>query len=74
MAVTAEEKLKVATNSYELLTKKYGIPEEDIIFDALVFPCGTGDENYFGSGKETIEGVRLIKEKYPKNTPNTRGF
>ncbi len=66
MAVTAEDKLKVATNSYELLTKKYGIPEEDIIFDALVFPCGTGDENYFGSGKETIEGVRLIKEKYPK--------
>ena len=63
MAVTAEDKLKVAINSYELLTKKYGIPEEDIIYDPLVFPCGTGDENYFGSGKETIEGVRLIKEK-----------
>lgn len=66
MAVTAEDKLKVAVNSYELLTKKYGIAEEDIMFDPLVFPCGTGDENYFGSGKETIEGVRLIKEKYPK--------
>ncbi|RAP31594.1 methionine synthase [Candidatus Marinamargulisbacteria bacterium SCGC AG-343-D04] len=73
MAVTAKDKLKVATNAYELLTKKYGIPEEDIIWDPLVFPCGTGDENYFGSGKETIEGVRLIKEKYPK-TRSTLGI
>ncbi|MBT5953262.1 methionine synthase [bacterium] len=73
MAVTAEEKLQYATDSYELLTKKYGILEEDIIFDPLVFPCGTGDENYFGSGKETIEGVRLIKEKYPK-TKSTLGI
>ena len=66
MAVTAKDKLKVAINSFNLLTKKYGIQEEDIMFDPLVFPCGTGDENYFGSGQETIEGVRLIKEKYPK--------
>jgi 5-methyltetrahydrofolate--homocysteine methyltransferase len=66
MAVTATEKLNVAIESYELITKKYGIDETDIIFDPLVFPCGTGDKNYFGSGKETIEGVRLIKEKYPK--------
>jgi 5-methyltetrahydrofolate--homocysteine methyltransferase len=66
MAVTAEEKLTVAINSHKLLTQKYGIPEEDIIFDPLVFPCGTGDKNYFGSGKETIEGVRLIKEHFPR--------
>ena len=73
MAVTAQEKLSVAIESYELITKKYGIDETDIIFDPLVFPCGTGDENYFGSGKETIEGVRLIKEKYPK-TRTTLGI
>eukprot|EP01047_Picozoa_sp_COSAG01_P090394 COSAG01_NODE_22252_length_864_cov_1.304575_2_plen_54_part_01 len=54
MAVTAADKLKVATNAYNLLTQKYGIPETDIIFDPLVFPCGTGDKNYFGSGYETI--------------------
>ena len=66
MAVTAKEKLDVAIHSYDLLTQKYGIEEQDIMFDPLVFPCGTGDENYFGSGKETIDGVRLIKEKYPR--------
>ncbi len=66
MAVTAEEKLAVAKKSHKIITEDYGIPEEDIIFDPLVFPCGTGDEKYFGSGKETIEGVRLIKEAFPK--------
>ncbi len=66
MAVSRERKLEVAARSYELLTQKYGIQEEDIIWDPLVFPCGTGDENYITSAKETVEGIRLIKEKYPK--------
>ena len=65
MALTADDKLAVAVRSYELLTEKYGINECDIIFDPLVFPCGTGEEHYFGSGKETIEAVELIKKKYP---------
>ena len=65
MALTAKDKLAVAMRSYDLLTSKYGLNESDIIFDPLVFPCGTGEENYFGSGKETIEAVYLIKEKYP---------
>lgn len=66
MAVSRERKLEVATRSYDLLTEKYGIPEEDIYWDPLVFPCATGDENYVGSAVETIEGIRMIKEKYPK--------
>ena len=54
----------MALRSAKLLTEKYGIPIEDIIFDPLVFPVGTGDKNYIGSGAETIEGVRLIKEAF----------
>ena len=64
-AITRERKLEIALRSRQLLTEKYGIPEEDIIFDPLVFPAGTGDENYVGSAAETIEGVRLIKEALP---------
>jgi 5-methyltetrahydrofolate--homocysteine methyltransferase len=64
-AITRERKLEVAQRSYDLLTTKYGVPPEDIIFDPLVFPVGTGDENYTGSGVETIEGVRLIKQAMP---------
>jgi 5-methyltetrahydrofolate--homocysteine methyltransferase len=64
-AITKERKLEVALRSAKILTEKYGVPLEDIIFDPLVFPVGTGDKNYIGSGAETIEGVRLIKEALP---------
>ena len=66
MAVTRERKLEVAERSYRLLTEKYGVAGEDIIFDALVFPVGTGDANYVGAGAQTIDGVRLIKEALPR--------
>jgi 5-methyltetrahydrofolate--homocysteine methyltransferase len=64
-AFTRERKLAIAKRSYELLTKKYGIASEDIVFDPLVFPCATGDENYIGGAVETMEGIRLIKEALP---------
>ena len=64
-AFTRERKLAIAQRSYQLLTEKYGIPPEDIVFDPLVFPCATGDANYIGGAVETIEGIRLIKENIP---------
>ncbi|MBU9674057.1 methionine synthase [Planococcus sp. CP5-4] len=66
MAVTRERKLEIAERSYKLLTEKWGLAPEDIIFDPLVFPVGTGDEQYIGSAVETVEGIRLIKEKLPR--------
>jgi len=65
MGVTRQRKLEIADREYELLTKKYGIKPEDIYWDPLVFPCATGDAQYVGSAIETIEGIRLIKQKYP---------
>ena len=64
-AFTRERKLAVAQRSVELLTGKYGIAPEDIIIDTLVFPCATGDENYIGGAVETIEAIRIIKERIP---------
>ncbi|MBN8231356.1 dihydropteroate synthase, partial [Corallococcus macrosporus] len=66
MAVTRDRKLAVAERSYELLTQKYGMRPEDLYFDPLVFPCASGDAQYTGSGVETIEGVRLIKQRFPQ--------
>ncbi|MBE9915743.1 methionine synthase [Paenibacillus donghaensis] len=65
-AIRREDKLKVAERSYDLLVNKYKLAPEDIIFDTLVFPVGTGDEQYIGSAKETIEGIRLIKGAMPE--------
>jgi 5-methyltetrahydrofolate--homocysteine methyltransferase len=64
-AFTRERKLAVAQRSVDLLTTKYGIPAEDIVIDPLVFPCATGDENYIGGAVETIEAIRLIRDKIP---------
>ena len=64
-AFTRERKLAVAQRSYKLLTEKYGLGPEDVIFDPLVFPCATGDENYIGAAVETVEGIRLIKQALP---------
>src|SRR5438309_1211548 len=64
-AFTRKRKLEIAQRSYKLLTEKYGLGPEDIIFDSLVFPCATGDENYIGGAVETVEGIRLIKQALP---------
>src|SRR5258707_4193201 len=64
-AFTRERKLAIAQRSYELLTRKYDIAPEDIVFDPLVFPCATGDENYIGGAVETVEGIRAIKKALP---------
>jgi 5-methyltetrahydrofolate--homocysteine methyltransferase len=65
-AITRERKLRIAERSCKLLTEKYGVEPEDIIFDPLVFPVGTGDLNYIGSAVETIEGIRIIKAALPR--------
>ena len=64
-AFTRERKREIAKRSYKMLTEKYGMAPEDIVFDPLVFPCATGDENYIGGAVETMEGIRLIKQALP---------
>ncbi|MBE4909317.1 methionine synthase [Bacillus luteolus] len=65
MAITAEKKLEIAKRSYDLLVEKHGLNPKDIIFDPLVFPVGTGDEQYIGSANETVRGIELIKKELP---------
>ena len=64
-AITRERKLAIALRAHKYCTER-GIPEEDLIFDALTFPCGTGDENYLRSAGETVGAIRLIKQQLPR--------
>ncbi len=64
MAVSRERKMAVAERSYGILVES-GIRPEDIWWDPLVFPCGTGDENYLGAGLETLESITLLKSRFP---------
>jgi 5-methyltetrahydrofolate--homocysteine methyltransferase len=65
MAVSVERKLEVARRSYRILTEEMEVPPEDVWWDPLTFPCGTGDENYLGSAAATVEGVRRLKAEFP---------
>ncbi len=65
-AITRERKLAIVERAHRLLTGQWQLAEEDLVFDPLVFPCGTGDASYIGSAVETIESLRLIKSKLPR--------
>ncbi len=66
MAKTRENKLAIATRIHDLAIQKYGMREEDLIFDTLTFTLGSGDEEFRKAGIETIEAIRLIKKAFPK--------
>ena len=55
MAVSVERKVEVAERSFRILVEDFGMRPEDLWWDPLVFPCGTGDETYLGSARATIE-------------------
>jgi len=65
MAIDVSRKLAIAERAYHYLTAEWGLEAEDIIFDPLVFPLGTGEEKYKKSAIETFTAIRSIKEKLP---------
>ncbi len=65
MAKTAERKLEIAERIHGIVCGEYGIPEGALIFDDLTFTLATGDPEFDRSAIETIEGIKLIKERFP---------
>ncbi len=65
-ARTAEWKVRIAERLIEDITTNWGLLEEDIIVDCLTFPISTGQEEVRRDGLETIEAIRLLKEKHPR--------
>ncbi len=66
MAKEAESKFKIGSRLYDLLVHKHGLNPRDLIFDTLTFTLGSGEEEMRKAGIETINGIKLIKEKYPE--------
>ena len=66
MAKTAERKLAIARRIHDLYTRKWGLPEEDLFWDPLTFTIATGNEDDRRLGLETLEGIRLIAEAFPR--------
>ncbi len=66
MAKTREKKFEIAERIIDLSVHKFGMREEDLIFDTLTFTLGSGDEEFRKAGIETIEAIRMIKQAHPK--------
>ncbi len=65
MAKSAERKLEIASRIHSLVVEKYGISEDNLIFDTLTFTLGSGDDEFRNSGVETLNAIKLVKAKFP---------
>lgn len=66
MAKTASQKLATA----ELLVERgreYGLEEWQYVFDVLTFTLATGEAEFADSAVQTLEGIRLVKERFPES-------
>ncbi len=66
MAKTAERKFAIAKRIYDIATAEYDLPPGALIFDTLTFPLTTGQEDLRDSAKETLQAIRMIKERLPE--------
>jgi len=64
-ADTAEWKFQVAKRIYDIIVDEYKIPPTDLMFDPLVFPVSTGQEQTRKSAIATFDAIKLIKQNLP---------
>ncbi len=64
-AATRDEKVRICTRAYKLLTEKIGFPPEDIIFDPNILTVATGIEEHNNYAVDFFEAVKIIKETLP---------
>jgi 5-methyltetrahydrofolate--homocysteine methyltransferase len=66
MAKTPQEKVETASLLLDA-GKKYGLSEDQFIFDVLTFTLATGEAEFLDAGKNTLEGIKLVKQKFPNS-------
>ncbi len=63
-AATRDDKVRICTRAYQLLTG-IGFPPEDIIFDPNILTVATGIDEHNNYAVDFFEATRLIKETLP---------
>ncbi len=64
-ASTRDEKVRICTRAYRILTEKAGFPAEDIIFDPNILTVATGIEEHNNYAVDFFEATKVIKERLP---------
>ncbi len=65
MCKTAESKLAVASRLVEFACTQHGLQQSDLLIDPLTFTIATGNEDDRKLGQWTLEGIKLIRDKFP---------
>jgi 5-methyltetrahydrofolate--homocysteine methyltransferase len=63
MAMTADDKLKVAREIHNRAVRDHGLQPSDIFFDMLTFTIGSGDKNLKAAAEQTLEAVKRAKQE-----------
>ena len=64
-AATRDEKVRICTRAYKLLTEKLGFNPEDIIFDPNILTVATGIEEHNNYAVDFFEATKIIKTTLP---------
>eukprot|EP01006_Ploeotia_vitrea_P037965 TRINITY_DN66191_c3_g1_i1.p1 TRINITY_DN66191_c3_g1~~TRINITY_DN66191_c3_g1_i1.p1 ORF type:complete len:1293 (+),score=831.26 TRINITY_DN66191_c3_g1_i1:40-3918(+) len=64
-AADKENKIRICTRAYKILTEKVQFPAHDIIFDPNVLTICTGMEEHNNYAVDFIEATRVIKQTLP---------
>lgn len=64
-AATKDDKVRMCTRAYKLLTEKAGFPATDIIFDPNMLTVATGIDEHNNYAVDFVEAVREIKATLP---------
>ncbi len=65
MAKTAQRKIAVAQRIHDIAVKRHGLPSDALLFDALTFTIGSGDEASRDAGIATLDAIAGIKAALP---------
>jgi len=64
-ARSADRKLEICKRIATIAIEEYGLAASDLVFDALTFPLGSGQEDLRGDGLATLEAIERIKAEIP---------
>ncbi len=65
MAKSAEDKLRIASRLVDFACTQYGLAQSDLMIDPLTFTIATGNEDDRKLGQWTLEGIKMIRDKFP---------
>jgi 5-methyltetrahydrofolate--homocysteine methyltransferase len=65
MAMTSEEKLRIAKAIHAIAVDECGLRSKDLLFDCLTFTVGSGDDTLRDAAMQTLDGIRRIKAELP---------